>query len=318
MKRAILCAAAVLLATACRAENNDSRALGAEKTNEPSSAAAQARDRAVAGNDLPNDRTQQGFQYRNDKNDKNGAATANVDKEVRLFAMLDAMNRAEIETAKLAEKNASARETKDYAVKLRKEHEQDQAALKQLLDNKKIDISQAKDDPLYKAHLAAADMQKKQLEGLKGAAFDAAFLEAQPAQHELLAQVAKEGMDVSKDPDVDGFFKTLVGQAKDHEEKALAAIPKQCGGGVGVPVDQTADGSLGASGKAKTLREETGGKNKANGAGTTSTSPGPAPIVRPGQPLMNDNDKNAPAQPQTEPRRQDKMPGTVTPPESTR
>jgi hypothetical protein len=72
--------------------------------------------------------------------------------------------------------------------------------------------------------------QMKSLRDLSGASFERAFLRDQPMGHVLLGEIAGQGKGVARDTDVDAFFATIQGQAKEHGDEALKVMSMSCGG----------------------------------------------------------------------------------------
>jgi predicted outer membrane protein len=201
---------------------------------------------------------------------------------VRVMATIDLIQQAEIERAELAQKNAQTQGVKDYASRVLADYKQDAEAMKKMVADKSIDLRPAKDDPLLKAHEAATRDEQRKLKDLKGTTFEATYLADEPSGSRMLAKLADEGKKASTDPEVTNFFNKLRSQADDHEKRAMALLPKACGGTAASSAEPGIEGK-----------------------------PKPSPQRRPAEPSPG-TEPGAPPNPQMRP---DEAPPETTPPE---
>lgn len=153
-----------------------------------------------------------------------GMQTANA------MAMVRQANEGEIEAGRLAADRGSSAEVKALAKRMVDEHSQTVTRATELTSSKKLDVQAAKNDVFFKAKEAEHREHMDRLRGLSGAAFDSAYIAALPASHAFVAALADQGEHTSNDTDIDGFFRTARDQARDHYARALAILPKDCGG----------------------------------------------------------------------------------------
>jgi predicted outer membrane protein len=221
---------AILIASlaGCRAENRSDQAIGAERPGLPEERILQSREPWVG---VPQSATLDVFLIDTEQN-----ATA------RLLASIYAISEGEVEAAKLALQKAGSPEVSTYARKLVAEHEQDMQAIEQLARSKHIDFKAALTaDAQVRAQQGAHEEQMRNLRNLSGASFDIVFMRDQPLGHVLLGEIAGQGKEVARDAEVDAFFATIEGQAKEHGDEAQKAMPVSCGGSAAKP---TAGGAL--------------------------------------------------------------------------
>ena len=119
-----------------------------------------------------------------------------------IVAIFDAANGADIETGNLAVKLGSSKEVRDFGAMLARDHQQVQKMGRDLATKLGVKPTPPKDDASGKAHAEAM----KRLGGLKGLAFDRAFLEHEVAYHQGV---------------IDAINKTLMPAIKNAELKAL-------------------------------------------------------------------------------------------------
>lgn len=191
----------------------------------------------------------------------------------RLLAMIRTVSEGEVELGKLAQERASSPAVKEYANKLVTEHQQDIDAVEKLAKNKNIPLDRAESDPFLRAKKSEHEEAQKQLSSLSGADFDKQFMMLQPGGHAMLSKLALEGERLSDDPEVDGFFKTISGQASDHKAKAIRVMPKECGG-QGAMIDSGAPDEDKADEGAETNPPSTGQQGAGQqGAGQRGAGP---------------------------------------------
>src|SRR5262245_61592159 len=113
--------AAMLTLLACRTEGSEGVAPGTEK---PERRAPAAELKGDAGPRSPPPE----------------AAKPEQHELLRVLATIDAMNQHEIDSAKMAQKQAGLPDVREYAQKLATDHQQAGDAMKKVLSNKKIDL----------------------------------------------------------------------------------------------------------------------------------------------------------------------------------
>jgi predicted outer membrane protein len=150
----------------------------------------------------------------------------------RLLAAVKAMTQAEVDAGKLAQQRASSHDVKDYATRLVAEYQANIDALADLTKAKKIDLDATvvQNDPVLKAHRAAAKEGIDRLRSLSGTAFDASYMTTQRPSQVLLQHLAQELPQASRDTDVENVLRTVAQQARDRAGKVLTILPKACGG----------------------------------------------------------------------------------------
>ncbi len=119
-----------------------------------------------------------------------------------IVAIFDAANTADIETGQLAEKKASTKKIRDFAAMLVRDHKAVRQQGRDLAKKLRVTPTPPKDDQGARDHAAA--MTK--LRGLRGKAFDKAFLEHEVAFHKAV---------------IDAVTTTLLPAIKNAEVKAL-------------------------------------------------------------------------------------------------
>ena len=119
-----------------------------------------------------------------------------------IVAIFDGANTADIESGELASKQGSSKEVRDFGAMLARDHTQVRKLGRDLAAKLGVTPTPPKNDPSVKAH---ADAMAK-LKGLKGAAFDHAFLQHEVAYHQGV---------------IDAINKTLLPAIKNAELKAL-------------------------------------------------------------------------------------------------
>lgn len=217
MRRFWTAVALAAVLAGCQAENRSDHAVGAERpAGVPEGRVVHARESWTG---VPPSTTVDVFLIDTEQN-----ATA------RLLASIYAISEGEVEAGKLALEKAGSPEVSAYAGRLVAEHEQDMEAIEMLTRNKHIDFRAALTaDAQVRAQQGAHQQQMKDLRNLSGASFDRAFMRDQPMGHILLGEIAAQGKEVAKDPEVDAFFTTIQGQAKEHGDEALKLMSMSCG-----------------------------------------------------------------------------------------
>jgi putative membrane protein len=131
------------------------------------------------------------------------AAEKQALSDEQIAAVTDAANEAEVEQAKIAQKNAKNPRVKKFAAMMIKDHTQAKQKQKKLLG--KIDITPA--DSSMSTQLESDSQQKlEDLKAVKGADFDRAYMDAQVDAHQKV---------------LDAFDNQLIPEADNAEFKAL-------------------------------------------------------------------------------------------------
>lgn len=212
--RRIWMGTALLLALAACRERSEDQALGTERRGQET----QAPDGRQAID------ARRGIESPGAKADRERLETT------RVLAALQAMNRSEIDTSKLADTHAASPQVKQYAAKLVADHQQALDRINQLVQQKHVDLGAVQSDPFVAAQTAAGTELRDRLSKLQGADFDSAYLAAQPEQHALYSKLAQQGQQVSNEGEFDQLFTQLDSTAHDHQSSALATTPRSCGG----------------------------------------------------------------------------------------
>jgi predicted outer membrane protein len=207
MRRLWMGASGILMLAACRAEGTNDRALGTERRPGIDTIGAQPSKTEKSP----------------DQSAERGAISI-----ARILGMIQAMDQGEIEMAKRAHERAASPDVKAYAAKLASEHQQDLDAMARLTQSKRIDLGAVRDDPLLKAKRATDREKMERLSRLAEQAFDEAYLEGTPGELALLSALANEGEELSKDNELDAFFRMVGDRAQDHRTRALAVQPRLC------------------------------------------------------------------------------------------
>lgn len=163
-----------------------------------------------------------------------GAATVGLEESgpARLLATIRSVAQGDLDAGKLAQRQASSPEVKDYATRSVAEFQANLDALSDLAKAKKIDLEApiVQNDPILKATKDTAKEAVDRLRTLSGTAFDGTYMTSQRTSQALLVQLAQAGTQFSRDPDVGNVLRTMAQQGRDRTTKALSILPKACGG----------------------------------------------------------------------------------------
>jgi predicted outer membrane protein len=208
MRSSLWVLAAGLLLAACRTDGERGEAVPQERGGVPQGGKPAPTERAAIG------------------------PSAEETGATRLLAAIRTLAQEGVDAGKLAQQRASSQEVKDYATRAVAENQASLDQLADLIKAKKIelDASAIQSDPLLRAEKETAREGIERLRSLSGTAFDAAYMTAQRPRQALLAQLATEGPQVSKDADVGNVLRTMAQQGRDRMTKAHAILPKACGG----------------------------------------------------------------------------------------
>jgi putative membrane protein len=127
---------------------------------------------------------------------------------------------AEVEAGKLAQAKGNSAAVKDFGSQMVADHGKANAKLKSIAANKQV--------MLPSAPSAEHQTMKKKLEGLTGAAFDAAYVQGQVADHEKVAALLEKEIASGKDADAKAFAMETLPTVKAH----LAMAQKLAHGGM--------------------------------------------------------------------------------------
>ena len=119
-----------------------------------------------------------------------------------IIAIFDAANTADVETGALAAKRGASKEVREFGAMLVRDHTGVRKMGRDLAAKLKVTPTPPKDDASARTHAAAM----KRLRGLKGAAFDHAFLQHEVAYHKSV---------------IDAVTTTLLPAIQNAELKAL-------------------------------------------------------------------------------------------------
>lgn len=223
--------ACALVVLGCRAEERD-QALGSERPTAEKS--AEERPGAQPTPARPGELAAPPNKLAEPKPPADLRPGAAVDDEKasteRLLCKALQLNEKEVETSKLAKERSSSPAVKAFAAKMVSDHQQDIDAIHKLAAEKRLNVEPMSDDPLARAGAAAHKQRMEDLRSLRGVAFDFAYMGPQADKHIMLAKIADEARKVSSDPEVDGLFTKLAGQAHDHRAEIAGALPQACGG----------------------------------------------------------------------------------------
>jgi putative membrane protein len=131
-----------------------------------------------------------------------GTTAAQALDDPTIVAIFDAANTADIETGTLAAERGASKEVRDFGSMLARDHKQVRQQGRDLAAKLGVTPTPPKDDQGAKDHAAA--MAK--LRGLRGAAFDQAFLQHEAAFHKAV---------------IDAVTSTLLPAIRNAELKAL-------------------------------------------------------------------------------------------------
>lgn len=150
---------------------------------------------------------------------------------------LHAMNHAEIEKGREAEKRAQAGEVKEFARIMVRDHTEADRRLTEYAKNNGVDLTKvAPIDPIHAALDRADAASEKALSTKRGASFDAAYVAPQAFEHRVVLGVVEEGQKYAKD-DAKDFLDGMHRMMSDHLVRATKLIdqlqfaPAAVGGG---------------------------------------------------------------------------------------
>lgn len=110
--------------------------------------------------------------------------------DATIVAIFDAANTADIETGRLAAERGESPQVREFGAMLARDHEKVRQLGRDLAAKLKVTPTAPKDDASAKAHAAA--MQR--LRGLRGAAFDRAFLQHEAAFHAAVLDAVQKSL----------------------------------------------------------------------------------------------------------------------------
>jgi putative membrane protein len=107
--------------------------------------------------------------------------------DATIVAIFDAANTADQETGQLAAERAHAKQVRDFGAMLARDHRQVRQQGRDLAAKLGVTPTPPKDDQAARDHAAAM----RRLRGLRGAAFDRAFLQHEAAFHQAVIDAVK-------------------------------------------------------------------------------------------------------------------------------
>lgn len=163
-----------------------------------------------------------------------GADSKVAEQDRELMREIAQANLAEIATGGLAQTRAQSEEVKNFAQKMVDDHSKAQEELVLLAQDKGVDLPQELD--------AKHQATLKEMEGLKGQQFDAAYLEQVGVKdHRQTHSKLESGMKKAQDPELQAYIEKTEPVIAEHLKMAQTMTEKQ-----------SSDSSVGASGAAGT------------------------------------------------------------------
>jgi putative membrane protein len=141
-------------------------------------------------------------------------APESIDNAQELVAKLQMLNQEEIEAGKVAMENASSAEVKDYGHKLMTDHQKKQDMVEQFAKSKQFEWKDTVELP------AESKEKVQKLRGLKGAAFDSAFLREMEAGHQKAIDMVSKASESLKDAEARKLATDFLPGLKEHLEIA--------------------------------------------------------------------------------------------------
>jgi len=196
--------------------------------------------------------------------------------EKAFLARAHHMNLSEIESATVAQQNATSQQVKDYATMLVTEHQKTVEQLKAYATTKKITLSAAEPKPanaMERAAQAAKKAELAKLKTLKGPAFDQTFLAAQVSMHD--AAIGKH--QAAAKAFTTGELNTLITQMLPHLQQHRAQAYQLLGQAAGTTANAMgAAGTRSGSTNAGSLNTVGTGSLGSTGAAATPHATTPA------------------------------------------
>lgn len=211
-----------------------------------------------------------------------GAAcpTDDASKLKMVLGFLHSTNQSEIKHAKLAADRAQSPDVKQFADRMVREHTDADKKLTDLAAKKNIDLGPMQPaDPVHAALMGIDSKKEQSLQSKKGASFDAAFMGAEPMEHDLALAVIEEGQKVAKDDEVKKLLNDLHGTLTQHKEHASNIIDKMksgaaaIGGGpgdTGTKPEKSMKGDKGSMDKGSMEKSKPGKTPSGTGGGPSS------------------------------------------------
>lgn len=134
-----------------------------------------------------------------------GAAVAEeaAPNDAQIASIVVTANQVDIDAGKLAESKASAKDVKAFAQQMVTDHTGVNKSASALVKKLKV---KPEDNPTSASLKAGGEQNVQKLKGLKGAAFDSAYIDNEVTYHQTV---------------IDAMDKTLIPSAKNEELKAL-------------------------------------------------------------------------------------------------
>ena len=131
------------------------------------------------------------------------AAQTGAPNDAQIAAIVVTANQVDIDAGKLAQSRSTNKEVKDFAQRMITDHTGVNQAATELVTKLKV---KPEENATSKSLKTAGDETLKRLKGLKGAAFDKAYVDNEVTYHQSV---------------LDAIDKTLIPSAKNEELKAL-------------------------------------------------------------------------------------------------
>lgn len=213
-----IAASGLLLLAACRSGGTRGPSLTAEMTSAPPGVA--------------------GWRAEASSRHAQGGTVAEQAVMARLWASTRALVEADLAAGRLAEGRSPSREVQDYAAKLVEEDATDLRALADAARAKALDVDApaVQREPALAATRAASEEELARLGALRGEAFEAAYLTAEPAVLARLAALGEQGERVASDVDLGNVLRMIAHQASERAGRVEAMSREaRVGRGVGAP-----------------------------------------------------------------------------------
>jgi len=143
--------------------------------------------------------------------------------DAEVLAYIHAVNQAEIDAGKAAKGSAQSKQVKALAEKLVKEHTQADKQINDFAKKEQVTLTSSEMLPTgLRSELELSKSEMDRVKTLKGAEFDQAFLTAQAAGHDKVAQKLTAVQDAKRDSKLGALVAKLLPTIKAHGEKAAS------------------------------------------------------------------------------------------------
>lgn len=138
------------------------------------------------------------------------------------YAKAAAGGMAEVQTGKLAQVKGHSPAVREFGAMMVRDHVKANEKLKQIAARKQVPLP-AEPDAKHKA-------KKRELEAASGAAFDAAYVQGQIADHEATEALLKQEIESGTDADAKGWARETIPTVTAHLEHARGLSAGAAGG----------------------------------------------------------------------------------------